>query len=416
VSAADCSNPAVTLGKTFYYYDGEERRVGKVSGAVTQVFVYDARGQLAAEYGGSVEVSGTHYVTADHLGSTRVITDASKAVLMCKDYLPFGDEILASSQNARSGIACYSGETGLRQKFTGKERDSESRLDYFGARYFSWAAGRFNSPDEPLADQIPEDPRSWNLYVYTRNNPLALVDTDGNFVATVTGALAGGVIGGTIELYRGGSFLKGAATGAFSGAIAGSVIDTGGTSLGVLALAGATGGVGGGVLDRSLNGQATGIQDVAVDATVGAAAGVAGAALGKAAVAIGQRIAGPSAAFETLQPGPYAGGSVAAGGRGISAAERQAVNEAGAHTGCHTCGAKVPGTKSGNWVGDHQPPSGSLHTSGTQSLYPQCATCSARQGAQVRLQNQQWQNQQRIGAATGAGAGSAVRKRRDDEE
>ena len=127
------------------------------------MFVYDARGQLAAEYGGAAEVSGTHYVTADHLGTRRVITDASKAVLQCRDYLPFGDELLATSQNGRSGIACYSGETGLRQKFTGKERDGESRLDYFGARYYSWAAGRFTSPDEPLVDQIAEKPQSWNL-------------------------------------------------------------------------------------------------------------------------------------------------------------------------------------------------------------------------------------------------------------
>jgi len=137
---------------------------------------------------------------------------------------------------------------------------------------------------KPLLDQITENPQSWNLYAYSRNNPLAIVDTDGNIVATVTGALAGGVIGGTIELYRGGSFFRGAATGALAGAISGSVIDTGGASLGVLALAGATGGVGGGVLDRALNGQGTGIGDVAVDATVGAAIGVVGGKLGEVVV------------------------------------------------------------------------------------------------------------------------------------
>jgi len=181
VSEADCGNPAVTLGKTFYYYDGEGRRVGKVSGAVTQAFVYDAQGRLAAEYGGSSEVSGTHYVTADHLGTTRVITDSSKAVLQCRDYLPFGDELLATTQNGRSGIACYSGETGLRQKFTGKERDAESRLDYFGARYFSWASGRFQSPDPENASGFlyPDDPQSWNGYAYARNNPLKYTDPDG---------------------------------------------------------------------------------------------------------------------------------------------------------------------------------------------------------------------------------------------
>lgn len=62
---------------------------------------------------------------------------------------------------------------------TGKERDSETGLDYFGARYYSGAQGRFTSPDEPLADQHPEGPRSWNLYSYVRNNPLRLIDPTG---------------------------------------------------------------------------------------------------------------------------------------------------------------------------------------------------------------------------------------------
>jgi RHS repeat-associated protein len=56
---------------------------------------------------------------------------------------------------------------------TGKERDTETGLDYFGARYFSGAQGRFTSPDEPFADQYESDPQSWNLYTYGRNNPLA---------------------------------------------------------------------------------------------------------------------------------------------------------------------------------------------------------------------------------------------------
>ena len=124
-------------------------------------------------------MSGTHYVTADHLGTTRVITDATKAVLQCRDYLPFGDELLATTQNGRSGIACYSGETGLRQKSTGKERDAESRLDYFGARYYSWAAGRFTSPDPKLFPSSVDDPQSWNQFVYSRNNPLRYVDPNG---------------------------------------------------------------------------------------------------------------------------------------------------------------------------------------------------------------------------------------------
>ena len=67
----------------------------------------------------------------------------------------------------------------MSQKFTGKERDAESGLDYFGARYYGSALGRFTSPDEVFADQHPADPQSWNLYGYVRNNPLKNVDPTG---------------------------------------------------------------------------------------------------------------------------------------------------------------------------------------------------------------------------------------------
>ncbi len=70
--------------------------------------------------------------------------------------------------------------------FTGKERDTESGLDYFGARYFSAAQGRFTSPDAPFADQHATNPQSWNLYTYTRNNPLSFVDPDGSEVRALT--------------------------------------------------------------------------------------------------------------------------------------------------------------------------------------------------------------------------------------
>ncbi len=59
--------------------------------------------------------------------------------------------------------------------FTGKERDTESGLGYFGARYFGSSMGRFMSPNPSgLLAQNPADPQSWNLYAYARNNPLSL--------------------------------------------------------------------------------------------------------------------------------------------------------------------------------------------------------------------------------------------------
>lgn len=64
-------------------------------------------------------------------------------------------------------------------QFTGKDRDAETGLDYFGARYMSAAQGRFTSPDRPFADQFVSNPQSWNLYSYVRNNPLRYVDDTG---------------------------------------------------------------------------------------------------------------------------------------------------------------------------------------------------------------------------------------------
>jgi RHS repeat-associated protein len=71
-------------------------------------------------------------------------------------------------------------DSGRRSRSTGKERDAETGLDYFGARYMSAAQGRFTSPDAPLLDQDPQYPQSWNLYAYVRNNPLIFTDPTGN--------------------------------------------------------------------------------------------------------------------------------------------------------------------------------------------------------------------------------------------
>jgi RHS repeat-associated protein len=63
---------------------------------------------------------------------------------------------------------------------TGKERDAETGLDYFGARYFSGAQGRFTSPDaKQFTLRTISSPQKWNKYAYVRNNPLVMVDPDG---------------------------------------------------------------------------------------------------------------------------------------------------------------------------------------------------------------------------------------------
>ncbi len=67
----------------------------------------------------------------------------------------------------------------LNYKFTGKERDSESGLDNFGARYDSSSMGRFMTPDPLLNSGRPSNPQTWNRYAYAMNNPLNIVDPTG---------------------------------------------------------------------------------------------------------------------------------------------------------------------------------------------------------------------------------------------
>jgi RHS repeat-associated protein len=88
--------------------------------------------------------------------------------------LPFGDNEVTSG-------ACNPSP----KFFTGKERDAESGLDYFGARYYGSNLGRFITPDwattpegVPYADL--SDPQTLNLYGYVRNNPLSKADVDGH--------------------------------------------------------------------------------------------------------------------------------------------------------------------------------------------------------------------------------------------
>jgi len=177
-----------------FAYDGEGRRVKKDSA----VYVYDAQGRLAAEYGGSSTSVGTYYLTQDHLGSTRLVTDSAGAVAADgrHDYLPFGEQITAPINGrdaAGRGYPSIENATTigkLPKLFTGKERDAETGLDFFEARYFSGAQGRFTSPDPLYIDaKRLLDPQSLNLYAYVRNNPLKFVDPDGmDFVLNCNGS------------------------------------------------------------------------------------------------------------------------------------------------------------------------------------------------------------------------------------
>ena len=197
---------ATGTGDAQYQYDGLGKRVRatQMSGTTvlrTTVFGYDAAGNLAAEMGPAAEAgeAGTWYVTVDQLGSTRMMTRGAGEVARRFDYAPFGEELAGSGRSSGLGY----GATGPRQRFTGKERDAETGLDYFGARYMSSAQGRFTSPDEwaggivdpftgqqvgkpgPLPYADITDPQTINKYAYVRNNPLRYTDPDGHVIDTL---------------------------------------------------------------------------------------------------------------------------------------------------------------------------------------------------------------------------------------
>jgi RHS repeat-associated protein len=165
-----------------YTYDGDGHRVEKSSGTLywygtsgDPLTETDVSGDLTYEYiffaGKRIarrDSSGNAvYYFADHLGTSRVVTSSTGSILDQSDFYPFGGERV---------LTASSGNT---YKFTGKERDSESGLDNFGARYDASNLGRFMTPDSPSYSNH-KNPQSWNLYAYALNNPVTFRDADGH--------------------------------------------------------------------------------------------------------------------------------------------------------------------------------------------------------------------------------------------
>jgi len=126
---------------------------------------------------GSTDV---RWLVSDQLGTPRMIFDQSGSLANVSrhDYLPFGEELSGGSRAAALG---YTNSDGTRQQFTQKERDIETGLDYFGARYFASMQGRFTSADPLLGSARIENPQSWNRYSYVLGNPLKFSDPLGLF-------------------------------------------------------------------------------------------------------------------------------------------------------------------------------------------------------------------------------------------
>jgi RHS repeat-associated protein len=185
----DAENRIATDAGVTYYYDASGVRMEKssgtmywpstggqyltetnITGTINEEYIY-FDGQRIARVD---RPSGTvHYYFSNHLGSASVVTNATGSGSDQTDYYPFG------------GVAYSNGGDPNHYKFTGKERDTESNLDNFGARYFASTLGRFMTPDwaaRPTTVPYAEfgDPQSLNLYSYVRNDPVTRADADGH--------------------------------------------------------------------------------------------------------------------------------------------------------------------------------------------------------------------------------------------
>jgi RHS repeat-associated protein len=157
-----------------------------LSGKVLRDFTFDwvageQRWRLSRDYIyrdglllAAITPTETLHFSLDHLGSTRIVTDASRNRVGLHYYLPFGEEWLVNPQASDSEPL----------KFTGHERDTDpaggtAPLDYMHARYYGGRTGRFLSVDPVLDSVEPSMPQSWNRYSYVMNTPLNLADPTG---------------------------------------------------------------------------------------------------------------------------------------------------------------------------------------------------------------------------------------------
>ncbi|MGA7683832.1 MAG: RHS repeat-associated core domain-containing protein, partial [Terriglobales bacterium] len=190
-----------TAAGVTYAYDGDGRRAAKVG---SKLYWYGSGGEILAEtdaagntlneyifFGGKrvavVPASGSAmYYAEDLLGSSRVIVQSNGTLCYDADFTPFGGE------------KSYTSTCPQNYKFEGKERDTETQNDDFGARYYTWRFGRWLSSDwsavpVPVPYANLNNPQTLNLYSMVSDDPESFADLDGhaNSNSTTTSATCG---------------------------------------------------------------------------------------------------------------------------------------------------------------------------------------------------------------------------------
>lgn len=122
----------------------------------------------------TIDNDDNYFNLDNHLSSHTIITNPTGQIVETNDYDDYGSVIHSESSINND------------YKFTGKEFDTETGLQYFGQRYYDSDVGRFASIDPLLISEINQflsDPQQLNSYSYSRNNPISLVDKTGEKVS-----------------------------------------------------------------------------------------------------------------------------------------------------------------------------------------------------------------------------------------
>ena len=292
-----------------------------------------------------------YYYYNDAQGSPVAVADANGNVVETTEYSPYGQTL---NRPVHDGPG-----------YTGHEEDSATGLTYMQQRYYDPQSGQFTSTDPVLPDGGTGE--SFNRYAYAADNPYRFVDPDGRAPDTDFGLGAMAESFGDhpeateplVPVAMVGAAIMAAPVAIAAGAVA-------------LANLPAT----------------TAIVNTAAEVLAGDALGGASLTAGAGALTATAHALGDDATTITRSAigiGEHAGESIAArsASREFTTAERAKINDIGSKTGCHTCGATTPGTKSGNFVPDHQPATALNPSGNPQRLLPHCIHCSRQQGLEI---------------------------------
>lgn len=370
---------------TTYFLNADEGLVGEYDATGVQRVAYGWRpgGQWSTDPVFMRTSTGYYFYHNDHLGVPQKLTAVDGTVVWSAKYSAFGVATVEAASTVTSNL-----------RLPGQYFDQETGLHYNYVRYYDPATGRYLQPDPiGLAGGI-------NLYSYVNANPVNLLDPTGRAAAAVAlcatppGIVVCSVIVVAIVYYALTEFVRGCVIiydrykrmsdpGDNSPGIQGSPGDplpppppltTPGDPLPPTSNPGYPS-------DPPVIPPLPPTPATPPDVNTGTPPSTAPpvpADYGKPMQSTGKP--------NTLEPGPYAGEKIPARGPGrdFTPEEREKINEIGRDTGCHTCGSTEAGTKSGNFVPDHQPANALNPDNGPQDLYPHCINCSNLQGGQVR--------------------------------